>query len=248
MVEQLQPVLLRRAYQFREDMVNQKSPDCFLPFSKPIGELGYAYVVVRYDYGLSHSSEYEPNTFSVLVFRRHDRDTPVPQQPGPFRTDITGYLPGLSDPPLPLVFSMSTTKETGKWNVTSEDALFTQALVIGQRLLRPVLPWLECHESSQFVSVGKSWYIQPLANYLNHQWDAEQAFAAMSVFDPPGFSIEAGDDTELVYEVLTAFHRLRIPRYAQSVRRDMLEYLYACLQNAIQFDEAVYTLLAYGKS
>src|SRR3712207_3428523 len=84
--------------------------------------------------------------------------------PGRPQTNITGYLPGPSVAPLPLVYNWQMYPD--RWVFYSQADLLRLLHIVGQRLHNPVLPWVECPESSQFVHVEKAWYEEPFGNYV----------------------------------------------------------------------------------
>jgi hypothetical protein len=114
-----------------------------------------------------------------------------------------------------------------------------------QRLDGPVLSWLECPESSQFVHVEKAWYIEPFANYVTGRWDAARAYAAVRGFAPPQFLTEAGDDDEsfLVSKVHQTLYALQLPPPSKQIKQAILEYLLACLQDRETFRRDIYLAL-----
>jgi hypothetical protein len=236
--------LAQRGYQFRED-VPQHDPEetghvWYLAFSKDLPEIGYGHVVLYHSPMPAEATQ----RFDVLIMRslsREPYDMYARQRArGHPRTQLVGYLPRPTDAPLPLVYHWQM--DPIRWIFDTEPTLIQQLRLVWQRLDNPVLPWIECPASSQFVRVEKSWYREPFAAYATGVWDASTAYAAIVPFEAPGFLTEAEDDaaSALVYQVTTVLREHHLFPEEGPPARAAIDYLAACLEGTVVYDHNVY--------
>lgn len=235
-----QSVLTEQGYTLQEDFAvqtEQKVPiQVFLPYLKPLGDLGYAHIIVGYSANQRSKRQY----FSVQVLRYDDRK-PHEACLGPRidcpRTYLAGYLPIPTNPPLPLFVSGSRTLMA--WSFEHQEQLVQQILAVRERLAKTILPWLEDPSTTQYVKVKKEWYIQPFEHYLAGRIDAAQAYERVKDFRPEGYfiDVETVAEAELVSIVHTILRQhMLVPHLGQEIYQPvLLEYLLACLKGDKEF-------------
>ena len=225
-----------RGYTFREDVAAMSHEETqwygYQAFSKPLGKQGYVHVAF-----LPHLTYPEP-TFQFWVFcLRHPGYSPLEfdvLERG--RHVITGYLPTATIPPLPLYLHRSG--KHNAWYFREEGELAQQCALVRQRLDNPVLSWLECPTSHQFLRVEKAWYRTALARYVTKEWSGETAYATLAGYDPLilQFHIEADtpEECRLVSTILTILRPYDPQRTGTGGSRPpqrILDYWLACLED-----------------
>lgn len=142
--------------------------------------------------------------------------------------------------PLPLVYNRH--QDPRRWSFHSEQEVIQQLRLVWQRLDNPVLPWIECPASSQFMRVETSWYREPFVAYAAGVWDADTAYAVLAPFEVPGFLLQAEDmaTSALVNEVVTLLREQHLFPEEGPPARAAIDYLSACLEGTVVYDHDVY--------
>jgi glutathione S-transferase len=249
LIRVLEPALATRGYTLlREQLEHPADPEqppfIEIPFRRELAPQTYGHILLSVGVK-DHQAITDGIGWTILLTR--DRLEQAWMRPVKFGTgEICGYLANPTAGPLPLLHPLPTTR-LRRWECASWAQFDQRCWAMVQRLCGPVLTWLAHPESSQYVSVQSTWYIEALRRVLAEGIAPAVALNWVADVHPPHYYVvaETRAQSQLVHELWWCLQRFRADDPWHERYRPLIEAIYDGLQNPALAEREPYRQVRY---